>query len=120
MKLKQLLIGSALLAGFASFSFAGPVDVQPIRGPIGVERIQPPTSSTVTYTTPSFTRSITFQNITDIELYISTYNVASTTAGFPLLTKGAAITLEIPGGKTFWIFGNGASGEGRALYIKDR
>ena len=95
------------------------VAVVPLPGPAGTTKISPPNGSAIAYRMdyPS-QKTITFQNVADIEVYIGTFSSVSTTTGFPLLTKGSSISLDLSNGTTIYFYGNGASADIRAIFAR--
>lgn len=94
------------------------VNVLPLTGPIGSVKISPANGSATGYRMDyPGQKAICFQSNSAVIVYIGSSTV-NTTSGYPLLSSGANICMDLKGGTTLYFYGAGASSDVRAIFSR--
>jgi len=108
----------AIIIGIVGWAWPEDMRILPMRGPIGTAKISPANGSATAYRMDfSGQKVICLQSVATTSVYIGSHTAISTN-GWGLLNKGDSICIDLQGGTTIYLVGDGAGADVRAIIAR--
>lgn len=107
-----------LLLASPAFADLNEIKILPLDGPVASVKISPPNGSAGAYRMDyPGQKAVCFQNNSSVVVYIGSSTVSSSN-GYPLSSSGTSICMDLRGGTTVYMYGDGASADIRAIVAR--